>query len=336
MSKTKLTVGIPTFNRASWLPGAIESVLAQNFTSFRLIVSDNASDDDTAEVVRSFSDERITYIRSERNIGSIGNLNRLIGLADTEYLVLLPDDDVLYPGHLQAVVDVLERFATVGLAHTAFDLIDPEARILQSVNPVPSRAPVKIERRDRALERMMVSSWGLCFPSVAYRTKAIAAAGGFREEEGAFGDIQLWMRVALDWDFGYVAKRLAGFRIHPNRVTTDLATKHRVESEGRERFLLFSKMIFDRRTDFLNDAPLPSSRMRWLRTLANLHFLIDSAAIGLPWTDVAARIANLARTDPRIVSRRAFWRLLIAQLGGRRVRSALRRMRPGAAALTAE
>ena len=111
MSAVKLTVGIPTFNRAAWLRETIESVLAQTFTSFRLIVSDNASDDDTPEVVRSFGDERIDYVRSERNVGPIGNLNRLIRLADTEFLVLLPDDDVLYPGHLGAAVEVLERLA---------------------------------------------------------------------------------------------------------------------------------------------------------------------------------------------------------------------------------
>ena len=72
---------------------------------------------------------------------------------------------------------------------------------------------MKIDRRDRALEYLMVSDWGLCFPSVAYRTKAILEAGGLREEEGPFGDRQLWMRIALDWDFGYIAKPLAGFRI---------------------------------------------------------------------------------------------------------------------------
>ena len=69
----KLTVGIPTYNRSGLLREAIESVLAQTFTDFRLIVSDNASDDDTPEVVRSFDDERIDYLRTERNIGPIGN-----------------------------------------------------------------------------------------------------------------------------------------------------------------------------------------------------------------------------------------------------------------------
>ena len=98
-------------------------------------MSDNASDDDTPEVVRSFDDDRIHYVRSERNVGPVGNSRRLIALAETtEFLVLLPDDDVLYPGHLAAAVDVLERFDTVGLVHSAFEFIDAQSRLVRGVS----------------------------------------------------------------------------------------------------------------------------------------------------------------------------------------------------------
>lgn len=324
MSAVKVTVGIPTFNRAGLLRESIESVLAQTFTSFRLIVSDNASDDQTTDVVRSFSDERIHYLRSECNVGAIGNLNRLIGLADTEFLVLLPDDDVLYPGHLAAAVNLLERFETIGLTHSAFDVIDARSRVMDRGNPVVSRSGTVIERRDRALERLMFSGWGLCFPSVAYRTKAIVEANGFRETEEPFGDRQLWMRIALNWDFGYIDTPLVGFRTHPQTITATVAARHGVTSEGLERNLLHSKIHFQRRLDFLDDAPLDSRRAKRLGALATLQFLVDSAAFGLPWKDAAARLATLVRTYPPIVLRPALWRLVVAQLGGRRVRAALR------------
>ena len=236
MSTTKVTVGIPTFNRAVWLRETINSVLAQTFTSFRLIVSDNASDDDTSEVVRSFNDKRIHYVRSERNVGAIGNLNRLVALTETEFVVLLPDDDVLYPGHLGAVVELLERFETIGLAHSAFNWIDARSRVVRRENPVISRSPMTIERRDLALERLMVSSVALCFSSVTYRTRAIVDAGGFREQEEPFCDRQLWMRMAVDWDFGYIARPLAGFRTHPEAMTTNIAAQHGVTSEGTRAF----------------------------------------------------------------------------------------------------
>ena len=321
----KLTVGIPTFNRAGWLRESIESVLAQTFADFRLIVSDNASDDDTPEVVRSFDDDRIHYVRSQRNVGSIGNLNRLIALAETEFLVLLPDDDVLYPGHLAAAVDVLERFDTVGLVHSAFEFIDAQSRVIQGVTPLASRSPVKIDRRDRALEYLMVSDWGLCFPSVAYRTKAILEAGGLREEEGPFGDRQLWMRIALDWDFGYIAKPLVGFRIHPETITQE----HRGPTRSDVRWA--RARIGCTRRSSSSDAWTSSTMPRWSPGARNGSVRSPAPAScqerrrWLPWSEAAVRLANLVRTYPRIVLRPELWHLVVAQLGGRRVRSALRR-----------
>jgi glycosyltransferase involved in cell wall biosynthesis len=320
----KLTVGIPTYNRARLLGESIESVLAQSFTSFRLVVSDNASDDDTPEVVRSFNDDRIQYVRSDQNAGAIANLNHLIELADTEFLVLLPDDDVLYPGHLGAIVGLLERSESIGLAHSGFDLIDAGSRVLRQVKPWTSRAPVTIAKRDLALEQLMTSPWGLCFSSVGYRTRAIRAAGGFRAEEEPFGDRQLWMRLALDWDFGYIARPLVGFRMHAATVTTSVAARHGVPADGRQRGLLYSQINFQRRMDFLEHAPLDPSAAKRLRALAELQLLVEGANSGLPGREVAARFASLVRAHPGIARRPAVWRLVVAQLGARRARSAFR------------
>src|SRR4051794_29148747 len=78
----RVAVAIPTFNRSALLKVTIESVVAQSFANFRLIVSDNASDDDTPDAVRSFGDERIDYVRAEHNIGAPGNFRRVLELAE--------------------------------------------------------------------------------------------------------------------------------------------------------------------------------------------------------------------------------------------------------------
>ena len=326
MNDAKLTVGIPTFNRAEWLRESIESVLAQSYTNVRLLVCDNGSDDDTPDVVRSFGDERVHYVRNERNIGSVGNINRLIEIAETEYLMLLPDDDILYPGHLEATVGVLERHKSVGLVHTAFNFIDAESQVIRSVKPVKTLSRVKIHRHDDALEWLMGSPWGLCFSSVVYRTKVIVDAGGLRDE-APFGDRQIWMRIALGWDFGYVAEPLTGLRTHDQTITSDIAVKHGGAPTGRLLVLRYSELIFDRRMDFLGEAPLEPGQTRRYRALARLQLLAESAW-NLPWTEVAVRLANVARTYPRIMLRPGFWRLLAAQLGGRRLLAALRRLTP--------
>jgi glycosyltransferase involved in cell wall biosynthesis len=317
----KVTVGIPTFNRAAWLRESIESVLAQTFTSFRLIVGDNASDDDTEDVVRSFGDERIDYVRSARNVGAIGNFNRLIALADTEFLAVLPDDDVLYPDHLATSIELLDRFESVGVAHSAFELIDAQSRVIRRVKPWMAYSSVTIDRRDRTLERLMAAP--ICFSSVVYRTKAIVEAGGFREAEEPFCDQKMWMRMALDWDFGYIAKPLVGSRIHRGTITATIAAQHGVTSDGHEDDRLYSQINYQRRMEFLDDARLGSRRTEALRALAKLQLLVDSAYVGLPWDEAAAGLVSLVRAHPRILLRPKLWRFVVAQLGARRLRFAL-------------
>jgi hypothetical protein len=319
-----VTVGIPTFNRAGMLAGAIESVLSQTFTSFRLVISDNASSDATPELVRSFRDERIEYVRSDRNIGALANLNRLIDLADTEFLVLLPDDDLLYPGHLQASVGLLRRSAALGLTHTGFDLIDANSRLLGSISPLTTRASTMIEPRHRALERLMVSTWPACSASVMYRTRAIVEADGLREQDGPFGDLQLWMRIALNWDFGYVAKTLAGFRAHAASASSRIGAQQGVSADGNELVLALARTRFERRMTFLQEAPMERETMTSLRALAALQLLVEQASLGLPRREVASRLAGLVADYPRIAFRSALWRLILAELGARRVRSMLR------------
>ena len=322
MSAKRVTVGIPTYNRSGLLKEAMQSVLAQTFTDFRLLVSDNASEDDTAQVVRSFGDDRIEYVRSDRNIGPEGNFRRVLELADTEFLLILPDDDLLYPDHLRAAVEVLDRHESVGLAHTAFDVIDDRSRVTRSVSPVTAESLVSVEPGQEALKRLMVADWPIGFSSAVYRTKAIVDAGGIRPEEEPFGDIQLWMRIALDWDFGYIAKPLAGFRVHDATTTSNIGTENGVEPEGPRAAILHERIRFQRRTDFLDSAPLEAQTANRLRALATLNLLSAGAS-----TRPTAHLTELVRTYPRVVLRPALWRLVAGRLGGRRAprRASLRR-----------
>jgi hypothetical protein len=319
----KVTVGIPTFNRAEWLRGSIESVLAQSYTQFRIIVSDNASTDETPDVVGSFGDQRITYVRSEHNVGAVANINRLIGLADTEYVVILPDDDFFYAGYLEAAVGLLDRFDNVGVVHSAFNHVDADKRVIRQVDALRCRSRMTIERSDRLLERLMVASWWLCFASTMYRTDALIAAGGLREDRGYFCDHDLWLQLALNWDFGYLAEPLVGQRDHATTVSWKIVTDNGLEPGTPEAAQLYANIGLQLRTHFIDGAGFEPARADRLRALATLQSIVDLAHEQLPSTDVAARLAQLVRAYPRILSRPALWRLVAAQSGARRVRAML-------------
>ena len=80
----RVTVAIPTFNRAAMVPEAIESVLAQSYDEFHLLVADNASTDETPEIVGSYEDSRLEYVHRPENLGLLGNFADVLSRLDTE------------------------------------------------------------------------------------------------------------------------------------------------------------------------------------------------------------------------------------------------------------
>ena len=106
--RPKVSVCIPTYNRANILPYAVESVLSQTYTNFELIICDDASTDGTAEAVSRWSDSRIRYIQHPQNIQRSRNMRSGYDAAKGEYFVKFDDDDALTPTFLEKAVAVLD------------------------------------------------------------------------------------------------------------------------------------------------------------------------------------------------------------------------------------
>jgi glycosyltransferase involved in cell wall biosynthesis len=115
-----ISVCTPTYNRVAMLARTLESTLRQPFRDFELVVSDNASTDDTAELLAGWAgrDGRVKVLRQPRNIGSVRNHNACVAAATAPWILFLHDDDALLPGALARVHAFLE-------AHAALDLVLP-------------------------------------------------------------------------------------------------------------------------------------------------------------------------------------------------------------------
>ena len=106
-----ISIGLPVWNGARYLADAIESILSQTFTDFELIISDNASTDDTAQIAQNFAerDRRIRYHRNEENIGGARNENLTFELSRGRYFRLSAYDDLVEPTLLERCVETLEQ-----------------------------------------------------------------------------------------------------------------------------------------------------------------------------------------------------------------------------------
>jgi glycosyltransferase involved in cell wall biosynthesis len=103
------SVCIPTYNRASFLPKAIESVLSQDFTDFELVICDNASNDNTEEVVKNYRDERIRYVRYKYLVSMYANHNRCIDLASSCWLLFVHSDDYIQENSLNKYYQMISQ-----------------------------------------------------------------------------------------------------------------------------------------------------------------------------------------------------------------------------------
>jgi glycosyltransferase involved in cell wall biosynthesis/O-antigen/teichoic acid export membrane protein len=125
-ARPRVTIGLPVYNGEEYLEQALDGLLAQTFTDFELIISDNASTDRTAEICQQYAgrDPRIRYVRQKNNIGAGPNHNVLVPMARGQYFKWASHDDVYAPELIERCVEALETHPEVVLAHVHDGLIN--------------------------------------------------------------------------------------------------------------------------------------------------------------------------------------------------------------------
>ncbi|MBX6388518.1 MAG: glycosyltransferase family 2 protein [Frankia sp.] len=129
----KISMGLPIYNGDRFLRPALDSLLGQTFGDLELIISDNASTDATEEICREYAraDDRVRYVRQERNIGANANYNEVVRLSRAPLFRWVADDDVVRPGFLERTYELLRDDPDAVLAHSLTAYIDEEGRPLE-------------------------------------------------------------------------------------------------------------------------------------------------------------------------------------------------------------
>jgi len=214
--ETKVTIAIPTYNRSNFLKVNLKSVLAQDYSDFQVLVLDNASTDDTESVVRSFADPRVTYLPNETNIGPFRNFYQAIELNLSAYLVLLHDDDAMLPGFIRESVLALDTYPDAAFSVTGVQGIDEHDNPL----PLPNNpAPVGPISGLEYLHEIVAGCYSVIHnSSVMIRSFALKAIGGLDVPHAKHSvDLNLYLRLAAQYDIVFIPKQLSQVRIHPGQ-----------------------------------------------------------------------------------------------------------------------
>jgi glycosyltransferase involved in cell wall biosynthesis len=115
-----VTIGMPVFNAEKYLKEALDSILAQTYEDFEVVISDNASTDKTQAICQEYvkKDDRVIYHRCDRNFGAVWNFNRVFSLSSSPYFKWAAYDDLIAPTFLYQCVSVLEKDHSVALCHS--------------------------------------------------------------------------------------------------------------------------------------------------------------------------------------------------------------------------
>jgi glycosyltransferase involved in cell wall biosynthesis len=215
--KPYVSIGLPVFNGEKYLEETLDSMLAQTYSDFELIVSDNASTDRTPEICKAYAarDPRIRYHRNEKNLGASPNFNRVFELSSGEYFKWAAYDDLIAPDFLLQCVVALDQNPAVVLCYPRAKLIDEHGTFLANYDPKPDASSLlKPQERFRNLilaPQMALQVFGLIRASALKQTALI---GNYPSS-----DEVLLAELALLGPFYELTERLFFNRIHPAQST---------------------------------------------------------------------------------------------------------------------
>lgn len=236
MARPLVSVLVPTYNHARFIGSCIESVLAQSYPDWEMIVVDDGSTDATLEVAGRYGDERIRVLAApHRGIWRLHETyNTGLRAARGAFIGILEGDDLWLPRHLEAQVPLLDN--GVVLAFGRLLLATEDGRTMRPAKG-PPRGPA--ERTNRppgaALRRLFADNY-IHACTVLVDRQALERIGGFRQAPGFPAvDYTTWLPLALEGEFRFVDAPMGCWRLHPGQSTSRLVVE---QAEGGGAYAL--------------------------------------------------------------------------------------------------
>lgn len=222
--KLTITIVIPTFNRSKLLQRAVNSVRQQTYPNWKLVVVDNASGDDTPDVMAELArtDGRIRYHRHAENIGMLANWEFAISQVGTAHFSLLCDDDYLLPDFFEAAAREMTAHPELGLCFGVANIVNEEGKKI-SIAPNPM-APGYYPAGAGAAA--MMTQQHPATPAIVFRTASFKAAGGFDRNSLFVADLDMILRVAFRYPVKYFEEESACYVVHAGNSFKDVSGWH--------------------------------------------------------------------------------------------------------------
>jgi glycosyltransferase involved in cell wall biosynthesis len=275
LANPAVSIGLPVYNGATYLATALDALLAQDFTDFELIVSDNASTDRSPEICAEYArrDSRVRFVRNSTNIGATANFNRTFELACGRYFMWAADDDLWDPRFVGRCVAALEAKPEAVLACTSLRFIDEAGDAIDldyGIYDNPDLSSRSVSDRLRRLVKR--GGWYISYGLI--RADALRQTTLFQNVYGP--DLVLALELALRGPFVKVPEILFWYRQFGTRTEADRAARQGLPS-GAGKQLFPGSMLVENLAAAIRRARLP-----WLTRQALLAELFRTAYVEDP------------------------------------------------------
>jgi len=228
MKSPLISVVMPVYNGEKYLNEAIDSILNQTFTDFEFIIINDGSTDQTEEIILSYDDSRICYVKNEKNLQIVKTLNKGISLANGKYIARMDADDISMPERFERQVEFMENHSDIGVCGTW----------MQTIGDLNGVWKMPVTHEDIIVKMLFHSC--LMHPTVFIRMQVLSLNNMLYDE--AFSgteDYDLWLRLSQVTKFSNIPKILLSYRIN-NMSDQRSAYKKKQRDQAnklRERYL---------------------------------------------------------------------------------------------------
>jgi len=210
-----VSICIPTYNSARFLRECLDSIVNQTYSNKEIIVSDNASTDETEKIVKEYVEKyKVKYYRNEKNIGGEANFDRCIELANGEYITIFHSDDLYMPGIVQKQVQTFQENSSVGAVFACANFINNYGKVVGE-----SKLPIELRNKriyyfpDIFLSILSNLNFLIC-PSAMVRGKIYKELVPFNADSfGTSADLDMWLRILERQPIAIIDEKLMGYRI---------------------------------------------------------------------------------------------------------------------------
>ena len=213
----KISIITASYNYEKYIKSTIESVIAQTYTDWELIVIDDCSTDNSVEIIKSFDDERIKLVINETNLGLSKTLEKAVNLAQGDWIAFLESDDLWMKNHLEEKVKIIEKYPDTAIIFNDVEMFGDENTINHKKS-VFSKYFQNLPLKDLTYPRNMfkdvaIFNYCLTFSALCINKEKLLECS-FNTPTDRQIDWWLIIHLAQNYDFYYISQKLTKWRMH--------------------------------------------------------------------------------------------------------------------------